>query len=467
MNKPEGFTYYEVPKSHKVVSRANRGIPKNHRGAHGKPRVVSELETNNASPSDTDASASSVSSKKPRPPKIRKKRFGGMAKELDLLKTTSEQSLPLEILADFGVHVTRRTSRLLIDLFEKQPTSPRESLNLALISDLRQNVVQGEMENLEEESQYQRSSSPTSDNTDPILIRGDELLYNSDRKVSIKSSPVKLRVAATVGVAAPGNSLSLRVVRLPRKWDEWIEQKSKLIHFLVTAILTFSAPEADLLPDPERVTALLNAKRYSTKPACTASGAASLAQQPAYQALVDLPPNYNFAMDAGVYVFSPTKEIFDDFASFVEVIEAVAGRKHGVVKVIVPEEVVLPTRSAGPDSPQDGLKLLPSTKVSLRREKVRSNEVLAYHLDTTPAADISVSSLTIEQHRMKVIDKWAIESKQCGDAWREASYETTVDEEDMIRIMLGKEEQMLLTLNVEGTQVIVEHELRCLTNVSR
>ncbi len=46
---------------------------------------------------------------------------------------------------------------------------------------------------------------------------------------------------------------------------------------------------------------------------------------------------YNLSMEDGLYVFSPTEAIFQDFTQFLEGVENIAGRVKGVVKVVVPK----------------------------------------------------------------------------------------------------------------------------------
>lgn len=45
-----------------------------------------------------------------------------------------------------------------------------------------------------------------------------------------------------------------------------------------------------------------------------------------------------YHMDNGLFVFSPTAVEFTNFTNFLQEAEEIAGREHGVVKVIVPTE---------------------------------------------------------------------------------------------------------------------------------
>ncbi len=63
-------------------------------------------------------------------------------------------------------------------------------------------------------------------------------------------------------------------------------------------------------------------------------------KKPAYHETVQLPDGIHdaFHMEQGVHVFTPTAAVFLDFGRFLRDVEEIAGRKMGVVKVIVPSE---------------------------------------------------------------------------------------------------------------------------------
>ncbi len=58
---------------------------------------------------------------------------------------------------------------------------------------------------------------------------------------------------------------------------------------------------------------------------------------PAYHPDAEVPMGYNLSMEGGLYVFAPTEAIFHDFTQFLEVVENIAGRVKGVVKVVIPK----------------------------------------------------------------------------------------------------------------------------------
>ena len=51
------------------------------------------------------------------------------------------------------------------------------------------------------------------------------------------------------------------------------------------------------------------------------------------------PKAFDFEVIDGVYVFRPTVASFVSFENFLETVEEIAGRKMGVVKVVVPKEL--------------------------------------------------------------------------------------------------------------------------------
>ena len=63
-------------------------------------------------------------------------------------------------------------------------------------------------------------------------------------------------------------------------------------------------------------------------------------KKPAYHATAEVPEGFEgaFHMEEGLYVFTPTAAAFSDFCRFLKDVEEIAGRKMGVVKIIVPSE---------------------------------------------------------------------------------------------------------------------------------
>lgn len=162
---------------------------------------------------------------------------------------------------------------------------------------------------------------------------------------------------------------------------------------------------------------------------------------------MDLPSGYNITKDAGVDVFSPTKEVFEDFPNFLAVIEEISGREHGVVKVIVPETAVLPVLSV--DLPGMNPAKLPTSKLRLSAANIESKEVSLYKVQVLPAAEITASPEVLGQHRTSLKTQLRLDARHLPDAWKETRFETTVTESQMIKQLLQGAGNSLLTMNVK------------------
>ena len=55
--------------------------------------------------------------------------------------------------------------------------------------------------------------------------------------------------------------------------------------------------------------------------------------------VIDNLDNYNLTIQNGLHIFRPTAGVLSDFENFLQKVEDIAGRKAGVVKVIVPKEL--------------------------------------------------------------------------------------------------------------------------------
>ena len=89
----------------------------------------------------------------------------------------------------------------------------------------------------------------------------------------------------------------------------------------------------------ERICELLESPRYNPhlpRHEMDAEGR----KKPAYHVTAEVSQSLRgaFHMEGGLYVFTPTLANYSDFGTFLKDIEEVAGRKMGVVKVIVPSE---------------------------------------------------------------------------------------------------------------------------------
>ncbi|KAL9122950.1 MAG: hypothetical protein Q9187_000491 [Circinaria calcarea] len=378
------------------------------------------------------------------PNKPQTTRLSGLAKEVAALNGSSTQLGPLDILKDSRIHVTRRTLKVVTALAANKEPLPRQSLDVALLADGSAAPLPDEAGNGDEGSQYEGSSQSTiSDGVEGPSTPNRDLSYSPHgiqlTRPSKKQIPGRLSITPKHPDIAGSSPRGLPVMKLlaqgPLQWEEWHKQK------------------ANLYPTTDRVLSLIDTQGYSHK-----AEAWSLSQQPGYHPLMDLPSGYNITKDAGIDVFSPTKEVFEEFSNFLAVVEEISGRDNGVVKVIVPETAVLPVLSV--DLPGMNQTLLPTSKLRLSAAKIESKEVSLYKLQVLPAAEVRVSPEAIEQHRTSLKTKWSLDARHLPDAWKETRFETTVTESQMIKQLLRGAGNSLFTMNVK-CNVALRHALAC------
>ena len=63
-------------------------------------------------------------------------------------------------------------------------------------------------------------------------------------------------------------------------------------------------------------------------------------KRPAHHAITEVSEDFDgeFRVENDLHIFSPTMAAFSDFGRFLRNVEEIAGRKTGVVKVVVPAE---------------------------------------------------------------------------------------------------------------------------------
>ena len=118
--------------------------------------------------------------------------------------------------------------------------------------------------------------------------------------------------------------------------DKWDDRKSEC-----PAILwfKFNVPSyflTRLLRGLARINTLLSTPCYSASPTTLESANSMSGEPPCYLNPSKIPKDYNLSMEQGLHVFSPTRRVFEDFPNFLEIVENLAGRQCGVVKVVVP-----------------------------------------------------------------------------------------------------------------------------------
>ena len=153
-------------------------------------------------------------------------------------------------------------------------------------------------------------------------------------------------------------------------------------------------------------------------------------------------------MEAGVWVFSPILDVFNDFANFLQKIEELAGREWGAVKVVPPKRKL--TRPALGSMKYESLPVLPALEVRLTQRKLRTDTIRAYQTVYSPATSITASAHEIEKHRTMVVAAWGLSQVQKADAWRESVFENTYTEEQMIQQMSESGNSSLCTIDIEG-----------------
>ena len=85
---------------------------------------------------------------------------------------------------------------------------------------------------------------------------------------------------------------------------------------------------ADFPWGAERINGFINSPRYNPNPSQREMGDQGL------EGLDDF--EGDFHVEDGLHIFSPTMAAFSDFGRFLRDVEEIAGRKTGVVKVVVP-----------------------------------------------------------------------------------------------------------------------------------
>lgn len=116
---------------------------------------------------------------------------------------------------------------------------------------------------------------------------------------------------------------------------DWANQKresSPVYHVASMLILSLRT---------ERINELLAQPQYGLRPLKQGSRDADMAKRisktPGYFPTRATPED-NYHMDSGVYVFTPPPADFMDFGNFLKMVEELAGREVGIVKVVVPRE---------------------------------------------------------------------------------------------------------------------------------
>ena len=194
----------------------------------------------------------------------------------------------------------------------------------------------------------------------------------------------------------------------------------------------------------------------------------------------DVPEGFNMHMEKSVFVFKPEAGVFGDFVRFLEVVEDIAGRTQGVVKVVLPTST--DTTTWGSHSPsrdstagdtrmrcvtdesssnRSELVAIESCKTTLVAHKLpRSDITFAYGIETHKGKNVlaSVWRDMIEAHRQETSIDWSIDIDHEGGTWKEAVYENTYQEKNMIDALA---KPVVHALDIEGSDILCPEFTRC------
>ena len=185
-------------------------------------------------------------------------------------------------------------------------------------------------------------------------------------------------------------------------------------------------------------------------------------------------------MEKSVFVFKPEPQVFGDFVHFLDVVEDIAGRTQGVVKVILPTST--DTTTWGSPSPSrgttaednrttcaaNGSPINRSHPVTMQTHRTllvahkfpRTDITFAYGIETRNDRNVLASAWRdrIEVHRKETAASWSIDIDQEGGTWKEAVYENTYGEEHMINALA---KHVVHALDAEGWHIIYRESTRC------
>ena len=109
---------------------------------------------------------------------------------------------------------------------------------------------------------------------------------------------------------------------------------------------------------------------------------------------MDVPPEYKWGMENKVHVFRPSYNDFMDFPRFLEHAERIAGRKAGLVKVILPS---FPTPKEDPDLSMVDSPLLVRQEIHLIDKETPSGNTKVYGVKIVDQEMIRASDIEIEE----------------------------------------------------------------------
>lgn len=194
-------------------------------------------------------------------------------------------------------------------------------------------------------------------------------------------------------------------------------------------------------------------------PATSGSHVTHTPPQP-YQALSDIPAGYAWRMDCDIHVFEPTRSVFENFGAFLKVVEEIAGREVGVVKVVVPR----PTVSPNQEDEKANTQLLPTQRFEMTRVETTVETRVLYKVETNRYGFEVADLQAIESHSRTVSETWASVKDEGNQVWKEPSFGTTLREKSMLKRLTSG---VLAATDLDGTYGSYKQRETLLTFISR
>lgn len=149
-------------------------------------------------------------------------------------------------------------------------------------------------------------------------------------------------------------------------------------------------------------------------------------------------------MDCDIHVFEPNLSVLQDFETFLKVVEEIAGRKVGVVKVVLPRLAVRPTEI---DEQLHNKQLLPTQRFEMARTRTSPDTTVVYEVKTTQYGFEFADPHAIGNHDRTLSETWALVEGQERRVWKEPRFGTMLKEKSVVdRLASG----VLASTDLEG-----------------
>lgn len=165
-------------------------------------------------------------------------------------------------------------------------------------------------------------------------------------------------------------------------------------------------------------------------------------------------------MDCDIHVFEPTRSVFENFGAFLKVVEEIAGREVGVVKVVVPR----PTVSPNQEDEKGNTQLLPTQRFGMTRVETTVETRVLYKVETNRYGFEVADLQAIENHSRTVSETWASVKDEGNQVWKEPSFGTTLREKSMLKRLTSG---VLAATDLDGTYGSYKQRETLLTSISR